>query len=76
MRIACRTTKATHIHTLTIYNIYCFPTTTVVAKTRLGASYTQIACLVVMDMSDLVCSQSIAIRNRSFNADVYLSAEF
>jgi len=33
MRIACWITKATH--TLTVCNIYCFSTTTIVVRTRL-----------------------------------------
>ena len=34
MRLACWITKATNSHRLTVCNIYCFPTTTVVSRTR------------------------------------------
>jgi hypothetical protein len=43
MRIGYRIPKVTH--TLTVCNIYCFPTATVVVRTR---HYTHIACLVLM----------------------------
>jgi hypothetical protein len=36
MHIVCKITKATHTHTLTIYNTYCFSTATMVARAQLS----------------------------------------
>ena len=56
MRIACWMSKATDIHILRLCNTHCFPTATIVARTRLNVT------LYVHGLSSLVLGVLRAIR--------------
>jgi len=53
MCIECCITKATHTHTHTICNAYCFSTATTVARTRLNVTF--IRTLRVLFIVPVVC---------------------